>query len=141
MALKEKIPNAESSDWLKEGITDEEVNQIVTKAKTDARERLLLEEAIRHCEEVAESYEQQVKDEVWVKGSFSELRCIECASEHRQLAEWLKELQIYRKKLTEIEEAVNFYKGCETCQGFREYPTSEFVKDLVRILEVQKDDE
>ena len=58
----------------------------------------------------------------------------ECANEHRQLAEWLRELAIYRQKLTEIEEAVNFYKSCESCQGFREYPTDEFVKDLVEIL-------
>ncbi len=58
---------------------------------------------------------------------------------HRQLADWLRELQIYRKKLTEIEGAVNFYKSCESCQGFREYPTDEFVEDLVRILEVNAD--
>lgn len=52
----------------------------------------------------------------------------------KQMAEWLRELQIYRQKLTEIEEAVNFYKSCESCQGFREYPTDEFIKDLVEIL-------
>lgn len=61
--------------------------------------------------------------------------------EHRQIAELLRELKELREKLTEIEEAVNFYMGCETCQGFREYPTSEFVNDLVRILKVNVDEQ
>lgn len=46
---------------------------------------MTLEEAIRHCEEVAERY-AKTED------------CAECAAEHRQLAEWLKELKEYRRK-------------------------------------------
>lgn len=41
---------------------------------------MTLEEAIKHCEEIAEN------------------RCDECGTEHRQLKEWLKELQAYRKE-------------------------------------------
>ena len=41
---------------------------------------MTLEEAIKHCEEIAEN------------------RCDECASDHRQLAEWLKELK-HRKEM------------------------------------------
>lgn len=56
-----------------------------------------LDEAIKHCEEVAEAEEQKLKD--W-KGDYSHLQkidsCKECASDHRQLAEWLKELKEYR---------------------------------------------
>ena len=42
---------------------------------------MTLEEAIKHCEEVAE-----------------QLGNCPCAAEHRQLVEWLKELQAYRKE-------------------------------------------
>ena len=33
MSLSEKIADAESSDWLREGMTDEEVAEIITKTK------------------------------------------------------------------------------------------------------------
>lgn len=39
---------------------------------------MTLDEAIQHCEEVANS------------------ECSECANEHKQLAEWLKELKAFR---------------------------------------------
>lgn len=50
-----------------------------------------LEEAIKHCEEVAktndkiaDTFEETLKNKI---------ACRECASEHRQLAEWLKVLK------------------------------------------------
>lgn len=55
-----------------------------------------LDEAIAHCEEVAESKERQIKEGAWEKDSITEKRCYECAREHRQLAEWLRELEAYR---------------------------------------------
>lgn len=60
---------------------------------------MTLEEAIKHCEEVAESKKKQVENGDWEKGSPTERDCHECASEHRQLAEWLKELKKYREWL------------------------------------------
>ena len=51
---------------------------------------MTLDEAIKHCEEVAE------KDCI----------CEECASEHRQLAEWLKELQNYQTAREEINQEI-----------------------------------
>ena len=42
MGLSEKIANAESSDWLREGMTDEEVSKIISEAKEEARERIKL---------------------------------------------------------------------------------------------------
>ena len=55
---------------------------------------MTLEEEIQHCEEVAEAEEQKYKD--W-KGDYPHLKkidsCLECAKEHRQLAEWLKALK------------------------------------------------
>jgi hypothetical protein len=51
-----------------------------------------LESAIKHCEEVAEELEEEA-----VKGCCDDTEivnnCYECASEHRQLAEWLRELK------------------------------------------------
>ena len=49
---------------------------------------MTLDEAIKHCNEVAEENE-----------------CIECAAEHMRLAEWLTELKEFREK----------YADCETC--------------------------
>lgn len=53
-----------------------------------------LESAIQHCEEVADTpcfTDEEAK----------------CYSEHRQLAEWLKELKAYREARAEIAEAFN----------------------------------
>ena len=50
---------------------------------------MTIDEAITHCIEVAEQNEDQ--------------SCKKCANEHRQLAEWLRELKAYR----EAEEAIN----------------------------------
>ena len=78
---------------------------------------MTIEEAIKHCEEVAEELEEEA-----VKGCCddSEImdKCIECASEHRQLAEWLKELKEYRKNYT----CFNCYNSSAS---FSDYPCCE----------------
>ena len=63
---------------------------------------MTLEEAIKHCEEVADEQEQSAKI---LRGDFYKARresCIECAKEHRQLAEWLKKLKAYEEARGEI---------------------------------------
>jgi hypothetical protein len=61
---------------------------------------MTLDEAIRHCEEVAEGEEKLSIDGKWFEGEDWNARarkqCAECAAEHRQLAEWLKELKTYK---------------------------------------------
>ena len=56
-----------------------------------------LDEAIQHCLEVAEQEEEDAVwwDKVHQDGYASQeaKECKECAEEHRQLAEWLKELK------------------------------------------------
>ena len=52
---------------------------------------MTLEEAIKHCEEVAETQEWMVG--TYDADSMGAKLCKECASEHRQLAEWLKALK------------------------------------------------
>lgn len=61
--------------------------------------KLTLDDAIKHCFEVAEQNETQADKwqeeggEQWGKTT----ACRECAADHRQLAEWLTELRAYRK--------------------------------------------
>lgn len=52
---------------------------------------MTMEEAIKHCEEVAERLEG--KDGY----AYTDSTCDECAKEHRQLAEWLREVEESRK--------------------------------------------
>jgi hypothetical protein len=59
---------------------------------------MTLDEAIKHCEEVAESKRKQVENGDWEKGSLTEHDCLECASEHKQLGEWLIELKKLREQ-------------------------------------------
>ena len=61
---------------------------------------MTLDEAIKHCEEVADSHDsiKQIK-----AVTLEECRC---AKEHRQLAEWLKELKDYRKTWDEIKKQI-----------------------------------
>ena len=62
---------------------------------------MTLDEAIKHCEEVAEIKEKEGSLD---QESFMPLdeflgyrvECLKCAKEHRQLAEWLRELKKYR---------------------------------------------
>ena len=62
---------------------------------------MTLDEAIKHCEEVARENERDIGyytiqgDKEWLDEC--EKDCIECAKEHRQLAEWLKELEERRE--------------------------------------------
>lgn len=63
-----------------------------------------LDEAIKHCKEKAEELERSAKlhqrPNRDVKGSGKRyLSCLECAKEHRQLAEWLRELKESRMVL------------------------------------------
>lgn len=67
-----------------------------------------IDEAIKHCEEVAEkndkiadTFEETLKNKI---------ACRECAKEHRQLAEWLRELKAYRKAEKKIKVKVPVYE-------------------------------
>ena len=66
---------------------------------------MTLEEAIIHCEEVIQKKEQLLKinkSTLIIAPKYSLTKeqkqtCSKCAEDHRQLAEWLKELQMRRK--------------------------------------------
>lgn len=59
-----------------------------------------IEEAIKHCEEVAAGETEQGK-------------CPECAADHKQLAEWLRELVALRAQRTQLDRSR--WKGCKEC--------------------------
>ena len=68
---------------------------------------MTLEEAIRHCKDMAR---------------LNEAECFECAEEHRQLAEWLQELKERRKNdkqgkwiVQRNKQGVHIYSVCSNC--------------------------
>lgn len=66
---------------------------------------MTIEEAIQHCEEVAAGKTEQGK-------------CPECAADHRQLAEWLRELVALRsQRKTHATLDRNQWWGCPFCSG------------------------
>lgn len=94
---------------------------------------MTLDEAIKHCNEVAEKNETKGK---MIQNNFSKLRreqkqeidsCLECASEHRQLAEWLLELRIYKRGIEKIKELKD---------GFNQIPLSLEASVLESALEL-----
>ena len=89
---------------------------------------MTIDEAIKHCEEVAEKKEREAEYRQEAQGDmfkfFDDLsksvggegvendalnECLECAKEHRQLAEWLKELAKYREIFNKIGEILTEY--------------------------------
>ena len=81
---------------------------------------MTLDEAIKHAEEVAEQNE-------WFEKNYLEsIQCKECAEEHRQLAEWLKELKEYREQepktghwkrisIDKYSEHAKYWYRCDRC--------------------------
>ena len=70
---------------------------------------MTLDEAIKHAEEVAEDKERNAGWFYDKESANYKKKCNECAAEHRQLAEWLKELQAHREAWTVV---VNAMKEC-----------------------------
>jgi len=69
---------------------------------------MTLDEAIKHCEEVAKENDDSAKEFYRVsklethpdqkRAEDGYVECKECAEAHRQLAEWLRELKAYKNK-------------------------------------------
>lgn len=64
---------------------------------------MTLDQAIEHCNEVAEEQERKAQSigRQLIGSAIAKYQneCVECATSHRQLAEWLKELQELRKQI------------------------------------------
>ena len=64
--------------------------------------------------------------------------------EAENVHELLRELKAYENIIFELTEAMHWYDGCEKAQGFREYPTADFIDDVrkcVKQFEEVKADE
>ena len=84
--------------------------------------KLTLDEAIKHCLEVAEQNTQGLYDVIALGGqnpTQEEIaRCEECAADHRQLAEWLTELKEAKRLLRlAVEDFSNMYDHILDCDG------------------------
>ena len=74
---------------------------------------LTIEEAIQHCLEVAGDLTEQADtaDVVQVLDGFDVDGCRQCANDHRQLAEWLKELIALRAEKAKLEAELELLKA------------------------------
>lgn len=69
---------------------------------------MTIDETIIYCEEVAKHNEEQARIYEEQGETMASYSCKECASEHRQRAEWLRELKDLREKLEP--------QPCEECK-------------------------
>lgn len=83
---------------------------------------MTLDEAIQHCEITAKSNEKLA--EFYYKDSSKNQKsgdaCQECATEHRQLAEWLRELKIYKEQ-EPCEDAISRQAVLDLCDKKTRY--------------------
>ena len=71
-----------------------------------------LDFAIQHCEGAAKDYEDSIGTEAGSRYSLiHDKNCMKCAQEHRQLAEWLRELKKYKELFGSPEEAARCLNG------------------------------
>jgi len=64
---------------------------------------MTIDEAIIHCEEIVKENQQRADTLSYDQPL---LDCVKCSTEHRQLAEWLKELKAFRQAKTKILKAI-----------------------------------
>ena len=91
---------------------------------------MTIDEAIKHCEEVADSMKREAERYIDSDGLENDQRdkCIECAADHRQLAEWLIELKELRNsvggaKLSNMKEALASIRTLKAeLNGWKEDP-------------------
>jgi len=104
---------------------------------------MTLDEAIRHCEEVAERYETRAKMIDRRKLGFAldnPTACHECASDHRQLAEWLTELKGLREENIALKNHNERLRDCvDNCVRNGELDFAE-LKEAKRLLKAAVED-
>ena len=82
---------------------------------------MTLDEAIRHCLEQAEENEKRADKCLFLYGEVNEIveTCRECAADHKQLSEWLRDLKEAKRLLQAAEKTIDDYcRGyCECCKN------------------------
>lgn len=110
------------------------------KKMQEMKEAKMIDEAIKHCEEVVEQKDLEsgfdTDNERYTMTDNERADCKECANEHRQLAEWLKD---YKRLLNQqtCKDAINrqVIKEQMIEYGFRapDMTVTEFVEDLLPV--------
>lgn len=98
--------------------------------------KLTLDEAIKHCEDIAESCE-------WEAGRCDETdryECHEmhelgkCAAEHKQLAEWLRELKEAKAIIRVCNRVLGFLLECEIENTSTRHEVKTLLKNITEYL-------
>lgn len=100
---------------------------------------MTLDEAIKHSEEVADKKKREKqKWNKWLESDYDhravaeKVSCELCAEEHRQLAEWLKELKQLREQASWIPVSEGFPKENKTVIAstkYGVYPEARYTKE------------
>lgn len=86
---------------------------------------MTVDEAIKHCEETAEKYEEYG----------IETECYQCAKDHRQLAEWLRELQEAKTTLRVCKRMLGYLLDCEIENSSTRREVETLLQAIVKTLE------
>lgn len=92
---------------------------------------MTLDEAIKHEEEVMNENLEKTKDRN--ASDPIAINCFECAEEHRQLAEWLKELREIKNIVDSAEMIIEEEYGVVIVEGYVD--VFDLIKKRVRLLE------
>lgn len=72
---------------------------------------MTLEEAIKHCEEIAELKYSEAKKAYLLEQCKYADECVVCAAEHGQLAKWLKELKAVHDEIDDADDEDEIFIG------------------------------
>lgn len=102
---------------------------------------MTLDETIEEFEAIAKKYSEKCKDKLNVMDMVNlplqneALDDFIKADAHKQVAEWLRELQRYRNGIEQIKERINNYKGCDM------WGIANGMQFALECLEVKADDD
>lgn len=99
---------------------------------------MTIDEAIRHCEEVAELQEANSLIDRWGGDyEYSESvkeNCRQCAADHRQLAEWLKGLKEAKSIIRVCSRMLGFLLECEIESTSTRHEVETLLKNITEYL-------
>lgn len=91
------------------------------------KEGMTIEEAIKHCEEVAHERRIESGECISVNDLENAEACYECGEEHKQLAEWLKELKQRREAEISTQPKTNGDKARESLSKLSDYKIAHLI--------------
>ena len=94
---------------------------------------MTLDEAIKHEEEVVKEMQYEYQECVDVHDTKGAMDCGKYAEEHRQLAEWLKELREIKNIVDSAEMIIEEEYGVVIVEGYVD--VFDLIKKRVRLLE------